>query len=191
MRALSAAGRVPDALQAYQDHARVLRDQLGLDPTPELRDLHARILREDLDAGARPATGTARLPRRPSDLIGRLAELSALAAEPDAPELVTLVGPGGVGKTRVALELAHHRAGAGRPVWWVDLVPITPPRVVDAIAAATGVEIAPGPDRAGALCAVLSPSEGLLVLDNAEHLLDTLALWSSVCATPRPGWVCS
>jgi DNA-binding SARP family transcriptional activator len=172
VRGLAATGRTAEALEAYRRLAGVLREELGLDPSPELRELHARLLREELVA---PAPAAGRLPRRPSPLVGRDTELRAVAAAlTDAP-LVTLTGPGGVGKTRLALELAHAAVAEGRSAWWVDLVPVPPPRVAEAVAAAAGVEIVPGRDPVAALCAALAPSQGLLVLDNAEHVLDPLA----------------
>lgn len=174
MRSLAAAGRTAEALEAYQRHLRVLRDELGLDPSPQLRDLHRSILRGDVEGPPRAPAGPMRprLPRRPGTLIGRDEELTALAAAPVEAGLVTLVGPGGVGKTRLALELAHRWASAGRSVWWVDLVPVQPARVVEAIAAATGVEVPPGKDPAGALSAALETARGVLVLDNVERLLE-------------------
>jgi predicted ATPase/DNA-binding SARP family transcriptional activator len=176
LRSMAAAGRTAEALEAYQRHLRVLRDELGLDPSPQLRDLHRSILRGDVEGPPRAAAGRARsrLPRRPGTLLGRDDELAALDSAPVEAGLVTLVGPGGVGKTRLALELAHRWASTGRPVWWVDLVPVQPGRVVEAIATATGVEVPPGPDPAGALSAALETGRGVLVVDNAEHLLEPL-----------------
>jgi len=172
VRGLAATGRTADALDAYRRLGGVLREELGLDPSPQLRELHARLLREELAA---PAPAAARLPRRPSPLVGRNEELEAVAAALGDAPLVTLTGPGGVGKTRLALELAHAAVAQGRSAWWVDLVPVPPQRVAEAAAAATGVEIVPGRDPAGALCAALARSRGLLVLDNAEHVLDPVA----------------
>ncbi|SDZ02149.1 Predicted ATPase [Geodermatophilus africanus] len=177
MQSLATAGRVADALAAYRRHRELVHEELGLEPASQLRDLQARILREDVGSPVLRTVppGPARLPRRPSALIGREDEVAALAAALGDPGLLTLIGPGGVGKTRLALELAHGWAAAARPVWWVDLVPVLPARVVDAIAAATGVEVPSGPDPAGGLCAALATARGVLVLDNAEHLLDPVA----------------
>jgi predicted ATPase/DNA-binding SARP family transcriptional activator len=183
VRGLAAAGRTADALEAYRRLAGVLREELGLDPPPELRELHARLLREEL---APPAPSGVRLPRRPSPLVGRDEELRAVAAALGEAPLVTLTGPGGVGKTRLALELAHAAAAEGRWAWWVDLVPVRPPRVAEAVAAATGVEIVPGRDPVGALCAALAPARGLLVLDNAEHVLDPVAELAEQLLTEAP-----
>ncbi|MDN5914342.1 MAG: winged helix-turn-helix domain-containing protein [Pseudonocardia sp.] len=176
MSALVAAGRTAEALEAYRQHVRVVRAE-GLDPSAPLRELHSRILRSELDRPPRPTVpaGSTRLPRAGSPLFGRAAELTALQAELRRPGLITLVGPGGVGKTRTALELAGRCAGDGRRVWWVDLVPVPPSRVVDAVASAAGVEIPPGADPEDTLCAALAASNGVLVLDNAEHVLDTTA----------------
>src|SRR3712207_6772441 len=177
MQSLATAGRVADALAAYRRHREVLREELGLEPATQLRELQARVLREEIGGPVRPSAqpAPARLPRRPSALIGREDEVSALDTALASPGLLTLIGPGGVGKTRLALELAHGWAAAARPVWWVDLVPVPSARVVEAIAAAAGVEVPPGPDPAGALRAALAAARGVLVLDNAEHLLDPVA----------------
>ena len=69
--------------------------------------------------------------------------------------LVTVVGPGGVGKTRLALEVAHRLAERGRTVWWADLTTVDPDRLVDALAEATGADLPPTDDRPAALCAAL------------------------------------
>jgi predicted ATPase len=127
------------------------------------------------------------LPRRPSPLIGREDEVRTLSAAVAEPALVTLLGPGGVGKTRVALEVAHRCAAARRPVWWVDLVPVRSSRLVEAVAAATGVEIASGLDPVDALCTAVSAHRGVLVLDNAEHVLDALAVFVDRLRDGAPG----
>jgi predicted ATPase/DNA-binding SARP family transcriptional activator len=191
MQALYAAGRTAEALEAYRRHREHVAGELGLDPTPGLRDLEARILREDPDLPARgpirpPSPGSASapasspgraLPWRPSTLIGREDELRLLAEAVTTRRLVTVVGPGGVGKTRLALEVAHLMAERGRTVWWADLTTVEPDRLVDTLAEATGADLPPTHDRPGALCAALRiRRDGVLCLDNAEHLLDALAV---------------
>ena len=176
MGALAAAGRTSEALAVYQRHRDHVRDELGLDPSPGLREVHGRVLRAEVPApAASQQAPVPRLPRVPSPIIGRAEELADLATALSTRPLVTLVGPGGVGKTRTALELAHRAAGRGRPVWWVDLVPVTPERIVEAVADAVGVELGPGEDPAEDLRRGLARHRGLLVLDNAEHLLGPLA----------------
>jgi predicted ATPase/DNA-binding SARP family transcriptional activator len=186
MRALTAARRTPEALATYQLHCDHLREELGLDPSRALRDLHARILRSELDpvdtavphaspsAKTQPVPARPRLPARPSPLVGRREALASLGTTLTARRLVTLVGTGGVGKTRTALELAYRAVQHGRAVWWVDLVPVTASRLIDAVATATGVEVG-GTEPVDDLCHGLAGHRGLLVLDNAEHLLKPLA----------------
>ena len=194
MRALHAAGRVPDALEAYRSHRDRLADELGLDPPAALGELEASILRGDLAAVPRlraaesrgslddaerpgPAPGSLDrpLPWRPLGLVGRDRDLELLEGCLADQRLVTLVGTGGVGKTRLALEAAHRAAKAGRRVWWADLTAIDQDRVLDALAEATGVEMPRGDDPAAHLAASLHRSSGLLCLDNAESVLDALA----------------
>ena len=80
MRALAATGRTPEALDAYRRHRDHVRDELGLDPSPGLRDVHARVLRAELPAVApKPASGSS-LPRPPSPLVGRTGELEQVGA---------------------------------------------------------------------------------------------------------------
>jgi predicted ATPase/DNA-binding SARP family transcriptional activator len=185
MRALAEQGQIATALEAYSRHAGRMRVELGLDPTPELQELRMRLLRAEREP--RPNTPRRGLPHRPCPLIGRDAELAALGAAVQAGALVTVVGPGGVGKTRLALELAHRWASEQRAVWWVDLVPVHPGGVLDAVAAATGVELAPGSDPALALTIALAAVRGVLVLDNAEHVLDPLAGWLERLCEAAPG----
>ena len=130
MRALAATGRSRRRWTAYQRHRDHVRDELGLDPSPGLRDCtrgscgrSSRPLAPPRHAP--PGPRTVGCPRPPSPLVGRTGELGRSARLLAARPLVTLPGPGGVGKTRTALELAHRVAAAGRAVWWVDLVPVT------------------------------------------------------------------
>ena len=89
-----------------------------------------------------------------------------------AGRLVTLVGPGGVGKTRLAQEVADGHD----PVWWVDLAPLRDPGAVAyAVAAVVGIELLPGGVLVDALGHWAGRARGLLVLDNCEHLLATVA----------------
>ena len=183
MRGLHACGRVADALEAYRQHRQLLADELGLDPPAGLRELEARILQDDLPgpvraeprrAAAAPVRGGA-YPRRPGAIVGREEDLAivrrCLADQP----LVSLVGPGGVGKTRLALELVHELAAEGRPIVWVDLSALEEGRLVDLIAEATGVDMPRGEDRLAALGPALRASSALLCLDNAETVLGEVA----------------
>jgi predicted ATPase/DNA-binding SARP family transcriptional activator len=183
MRALHACGRVADALEAYRAHRQLLVDELGLDPPAGLRELEARILQDDLPGparaelyrGAAPLPVRAVLPGRPGAIIGRDDDLaSARRCLADRP-LVSLVGPGGVGKTRLALELAHELVLVDRPVFWVDLSTVEKGRVADLVADATGVDMPRGQDPHAFLGASLRATPAVLFLDNAETVLDEVA----------------
>ena len=189
MRALASAGRPAEALAAFEDLRRDLAETLGTDPSPALRDLHTAILRglpaPTTSAAApilrtpaatttppAPATSatTTNLPAPATSFVGRerdLAQVRALLAE---ARLVTLVGPGGVGKTRLAAELAvGWQAPDG--TWLAELAGITDPAEVPAaVCAALGLRPA-----AAELAAQLAGRQLLIVLDNCEHLLDACA----------------
>jgi predicted ATPase/DNA-binding SARP family transcriptional activator len=183
MVALYRSGRQGDALGAYQRARAVLADELGVDPGPELRQLETAVLSQDPALEA-PATGHAapdgpgagNLPAAPSALVGRSAELDALASLLQASRAVTVVGPGGVGKTRLAIEAARSRRGGYRDgVWLVELAPVGESAgVPSAVAATLGVSPAAGPGDTGMLERLgefLSRREALLVLDNCEHVV--------------------
>ncbi|GIH90272.1 SARP family transcriptional regulator [Planobispora siamensis] len=172
--ALARTGRTPDALAAYTRHRDALRDELGLDPSADLCDLHGRVLRGELrpdpPVQARPPVRRSRRPRtRPGSLIGRETELAAIREALVPGRLVTLVGPGGVGKTRLAQCVADDHA---EEVFWVDLAALQDPRALaHTVAAAVGLEAEPGAAVEDALGEWAGSARGLLVLDNCEHLL--------------------
>ena len=139
MTALYRCGRQADAMAVYTRLRTSLSEELGLDPSPALHEAYLAILRHDMPSpeppspAPTPPTPTPRtqpppvrvveLPSRVTTLVGRAAELAAIedaADQPvDGPSVVALVGLGGVGKSRLALEAAHRAADRGRIVWWI------------------------------------------------------------------------
>ena len=184
--ALYRSGRQQDALGAYQDARRAL-DELGVEPGPALRELERAVLRHDpaLALDERAEVTRLRLPAAPTALVGRRLELTAVEAilRREDVRLVTLTGPGGTGKTRLALAVAEHlapevRGGAA----FVDLSSIRDaelilPTIGEAIGVADAHEVE----------ARLGATSLLLVLDNLEQLAtDAAPLLARVLANaPR------
>jgi predicted ATPase/DNA-binding SARP family transcriptional activator len=175
MLALYRSGRQADALAAYQQARRTLAEELGLEPGGELQELERAILNHDPALRIRELA-SANLPAPPTPLVGRrgeLAEVSALLARSET-RLVTLTGPGGSGKTRLALEVAAELEGKlNAPAFFVELAPLTQPELVlSAIARTVGLENAGPGSTCEAIREFLRHRCLLLVLDNFEHLLD-------------------
>ncbi|HWH34552.1 MAG TPA: BTAD domain-containing putative transcriptional regulator [Acidimicrobiales bacterium] len=177
MLALYRAGRQGDALAAYQRLRATLIDQ-GLEPGGPVRDLERRILDHDpsLDhpapvpsSGGRPSRAP---PARP--LIGRERALRDIDELLGTQRLITLVGPGGVGKTVIAEHLAAH-PGDLEAVWCgLGAVPDAE-HLLPAVATALGIDQRVGVTMVEAVCDRLQLRPTLLVLDNCEHLLDPIA----------------
>ncbi|MGN9844286.1 BTAD domain-containing putative transcriptional regulator [Nonomuraea sp. H19] len=173
MRALYRSGRQVEALDSYRDLRERLADELGLDPGPELADLHRAILSQDADS-ARPQTN---LPAPVNELIGRSEAVAEVRSLLTSSRLVTLTGPGGVGKTRLAMEVASGLFdGYADGVWLVDLTPLREPAIVDTIAAVLGIrDDGTYADSADRLASGIRARRLLLVLDNCEHLISAVA----------------
>jgi predicted ATPase/DNA-binding SARP family transcriptional activator len=168
VRALAAAGRAPEALRAAREYRRRLAEETGLDPSAELGRLERDIAGGAAGPSPPPVRGPRRTGRPTTRLVGREAEIGALHRLLERERLVTLAGPGGVGKTRVALEVARRADGA--TVLLLAPVP-DPDALPHALAAALDLEVVRG-DVLAACLAVLGDRPGLLVVDNCEHLLD-------------------
>jgi predicted ATPase/DNA-binding SARP family transcriptional activator len=174
--ALYRAGRQAEALAAYQDLRRVLRDDLGIEPSPLMRRLERQVLLQDVALDSAALAGRAPIPVPATRLIGRQAEVAEIRTLLRAPgvQLVTLTGAGGSGKTRLATEIGtalarEFRDGAA----FVDLAPLEEPGFVPlTIARALGARERVGEPIGVSLRRFLAARQLLLLLDNFEHLLE-------------------
>ncbi len=229
MRALAAAGRQVEALAMHEALRARLADELGLDPGPHVQAAHLEVLRGEGRpvAAAVPATSGPATPDRgtpssgpgPADgvpsrartnlrvsltsFIGREHEVARVGAALDSYRLVTLVGPGGAGKTRLATEVAAEVAGRARDgapdgVWMAELASVTdaadvPHAVLSSIGLRESRLMTPdSPKRITArdaqsqLLEGLAEANALLVLDNCEHLIDACAHLADTLLTHSP-----
>jgi predicted ATPase/DNA-binding SARP family transcriptional activator len=185
MTALYRSGRQAEALHVYGRARNTLVEELGLDPSPELQAMEQAVLthapalqppaaadRPDAQStgGTNGSATTERSPRFPyplDALIGRERELARLTELLGSRRWVTLTGPGGAGKTRLAVQLAAQTPDA---VWWVDLAAAEDlEAVLSAIAGATGAATQVG-DDGSALTGQLAHRHGLLILDTCERV---------------------
>lgn len=199
VEALYRSGRQSEALDAFETFRRVLSEELGLDPSPALRQLKLAILRHDPEVGgdgpspgapasrasAEPAAeeagsgaGRGALPVPLAAITGRAVEIEQVAALLERVRLLSVVGPGGAGKTRLAVEVAQHVAGRfADGCRYVELAAVAEPeQVAPAIAHALGLRDAPRRSPLERLKDALGDRALLLVLDNFEHVVPARAV---------------
>lgn len=181
MLALHRSGRQGEALRRAGDLRRMLRDDVGLDPSPNIRDLEAAILADDPHLRQAPAVPRSRATARgvadlPSRLVGRDHDLEHLRVLMVNERVVTLVGPGGVGKTRLARRLASENHGFSEPAVFVELAVLHEGADV-AASVATALDVQQRQHRTidETLVDVLREHHRLVVLDNCEHVIDAVA----------------
>ncbi|HEX2041312.1 MAG TPA: BTAD domain-containing putative transcriptional regulator [Acidimicrobiales bacterium] len=181
VEALTAAHRAPEALRAYQRAAATLAHS-GLEPSDRLRRAEAAALAQEA-----PAPAPRRLPTPASSLVGREGDLVAIDRMVGGSRLVTLTGPGGVGKTRLALEVATR--AASKHEWGARLVELARVENGEAVGAAVvdalGLSVEGG--SVGATLRRAGTLDLLVVLDNCEHVLDEAASVAEALVTGGEG----
>jgi predicted ATPase/DNA-binding SARP family transcriptional activator len=191
--ALYRSGRSAEALRRAEGLRVVLRDELGLDPSPALRELEARVLNNDPTLLQAPVasrrSARQQLPAEPTRLVGRADELTLLMSRLRMDRLVTLTGPGGVGKTRLAMRLASELWDEfDGEVFVTELAPVRDSTsTVAAIATALDVQQRQHLSIEETLVEYLRARRALLVLDNCEHLRGTIASLSERLLSWCPG----
>lgn len=203
IRALRATGRSAEALAAYEEVRRELAERLGTDPGPELAALHAELLNPPA-----PATPMGNLRARLTSFVGREPELREIRDDLSRARLVTLLGPGGAGKTRLsqeAAELAAAQPGSPWPdgVWLAELAPVDDPSAVpEAVLTALGARETVlrgagaeelraadphGTDPLVRLTDHCARRRMLVLLDNCEHVVGAAALLAERLLGSCPG----
>ncbi|MFD6904695.1 BTAD domain-containing putative transcriptional regulator [Streptomyces sp. NPDC060077] len=195
LRALRDTGRTAVALAAYEDVRRLLADRLGSDPGAELRSLHAELLNpepEPAPPGTAGSVPPGNLRARLTSFVGRERDIETIRADLAAARLVTLLGAGGAGKTRLSQEAAETvRQTTPDGVWLAELAPVddpdaVPEAVLTAVGARETVLYGAGAesmravtdrntDPVARLAEHCGPRRMLLILDNCEHVVEAAA----------------
>jgi predicted ATPase/DNA-binding SARP family transcriptional activator len=183
MTALYQAGRQVDALSAYRRFRSQLADDLGLNPGPRLQQVEKQILVQGDSLGASSGAGTriaadtpiSNLPSMFVELVGREGDVAAITELLATQRLVEIIGPGGIGKTAVAMAVGRELAGSqplgSGAVWLARLeTAATGHDVIDTLIAALAVV-----GGEGALVQRLKGTSALVILDNCEHVVDAAA----------------
>jgi predicted ATPase/DNA-binding SARP family transcriptional activator len=191
LRALHRSGRTGEALDSFQELRRGLADELGLDPGPELTALHQAILTSDSAEdppapGPRPIGPATTLPAPVTDLIGRDHAVRRVRELLTTGRLVTITGPGGVGKTSVAVTVARALVDAYPDgVWLIDLTGSGEP--AELILSALSIPDTSAGSAGERLATALRERRTLLVLDNCEHVIEPVAELAGALLSAAPG----
>jgi predicted ATPase len=184
MRALGASGRQADALGVYERLRARLADELGVDPSAELQEIHLGLLRGELRSRTAGRAGNrTNLKAQLTSFVGREDDVARIAKSLEQHRLVTLVGPGGAGKTRLASEAAARIVDtAADGIWLVELAQVTSGSdVAQAVLNSLGMRETwlldrhaklSAPDALSRLVEGLADTQTLLILDNCEHVIE-------------------
>jgi predicted ATPase/DNA-binding SARP family transcriptional activator len=191
MRARAATGRQADALAAYEALRARLADELGIDPGPEVQAVHLEVLRGEIATAGPAGRARTNLRAQLTSFVGRTDEVARVGKALQTCRLITLVGPGGAGKTRLAAEVAavvrdSAPDDAADGIWLAELASVTdgadvPQAVLGAIGLRESRLLPDGTQRITSrdartrLLEGLAEARALLVLDNCEHLIDACA----------------
>jgi predicted ATPase len=188
MRALHASGRRADALEVYQRTRERMSEELGLEPSEELVDLQQTMLSSSTPTRPASPPGSHNLPTPATSLIGRRDDVEGVRAALQNARMVTLVGTGGVGKTRLAIALGHAVLDEFPDgVWLVDLSGVSDPALVAAETAhSLDVKEHVGRPVIETLTGELKSRRVMLILDNCEHLVDVCAELSDLLIKSCP-----
>jgi predicted ATPase/DNA-binding SARP family transcriptional activator len=191
LRALYLAGRQGEALAGYRDLRTRLIEELGVEPGPRLVALHRAILEQDPSLGGSMEPPT-NLPHLLGELVGRDADIVEVRSLLTADRLVTLTGPGGVGKTRLAQAVARELvSGFPDGTWLVELAALpagaSPDEVAALVAGSLGIRDFVASDLAGTLADAVGAKRMLLLLDNCEHVAPAAAELAAGLLRAAPG----
>jgi predicted ATPase/DNA-binding SARP family transcriptional activator len=195
--ALAGAGRPADALHFYDRVRTRLAGELGVDPSPNLQAVHLAVLRGELSSPEPPRRRRTNLKAQLTSFIGRDDEVRRIAKALKEHRLVTLVGPGGAGKTRLAGEAAATIVDSAEDgIWLVELASVSDAAdLPQTVLGSLGIREAHLLDRraqlsardaAGRLQEILADKDAVLVLDNCEHLVDASARLADVLLAECP-----
>lgn len=174
MAALGSQGRIVEALRAFDDFRRLLGDELGIEPSAALTAQHVALL-GGLSTSFVDAT-MSRVPSPTTTLIGRDALIENVLASVTSHRVVTLVGPGGVGKTRLMTEVGRRLiTGREHPVVFCDLSQADISSVADVVASSLGIDARFGVPAVQRVVEMLEPVEMVLLFDNCEHVVESAA----------------